>query len=264
MNKFKKLLKASGRLLRKPYLINKIIDDNDVWKKRVEKDFGIHALAEIKLQDLMQGEEVAVKPFSFMEGGSLPTDLALLRLLAKLFDQCKYFEIGTWRGESVANVAEVASDCITMNLSVQEMESLKMPQEYIDQHAMFSHGIPNVTHLEGNSLKYDFSGFNTKFDLIFIDGDHHHESIKKDTENVFTHLIHKNSIVVWHDYAWQPSNIRYETMLAILEGVPKEYQQNIYSVRNTLCAIYHPGGMKSYTASSIARKDEAFTVTLKS
>lgn len=263
MNKIQKIFKASALLLQKPYLINKIIDDNDVWRKKLEKEFSKDALQEIKLQDLMDGSAVTVKPFSFMEGGSLPTDLALLRLLAMKFDQCKYFEIGTWRGESVANVAEVAAECVTMNLSADEMNSLGMSMEYTDQHAMFSKGLVNVNHLEGNSLNFDFNGLNRKFDLIFIDGDHHYESIRKDTENVFRHLVHEHSIVVWHDYAWQPSNIRFETMAAILNGVPAHHHQNIYAVRNTLCAVFLPGAIESYDASPIARKDEAYTLVLK-
>ena len=93
MNKIQKIFKASALLLQKPYLLNKIIDDNDVWRKKLEKEFSKDALQEIKLQDLMDGSAVTVNPFSFMEGGSLPTDLALLRMLAMKFDKCKYFEI---------------------------------------------------------------------------------------------------------------------------------------------------------------------------
>ena len=264
MNKIQKIFKAAALLLQKPYLVNKIIDDNEVWRKRVKKDYGIDALKEIRLQEFMEKGEVSVDPFSFMEGGSLPTDLALLRLMAKQFDHCKYFEIGTWRGESVANVAAVADECMTMNLSADEMKNLGMAQDYIDQHAMFSKGMPNVIHLDGNSQEFNFKGLNKKFDLIFIDGDHHYENIKKDTENVFRHLVHENTIVVWHDYSWQPSNIRFETMAAILSGIPEQMHQHIYSVRNTLCAVFFPGHIDSKDATPIAHKDEAYTLVIKS
>lgn len=262
MEKLRKIIKAFRLLLAKPYLLNKIIDDNEVWVNKVEREFGIRALPEIKLRDL-NNDGVSVKPFAFMEGGSLPTDLALLKILAAGFDQCNYFEIGTWRGESVANVAEVATACTTMNLSVAEMKQKEMPQEYIDQHAMFSNGLVNVTHLEGNSLDHDFAGMNKKFDLVFIDGDHHYGSIKKDTENVFRHLVHDRSIVVWHDYAWQPSNVRHETMTAILSGVPEQLHKDLYAVRNTLCAVYYPGEVRTYDASVIAQEDEAFEIDIK-
>ena len=127
---------------------------------------------------------------------------------------------------------------------------------------MFSKGLPNVIHLEANSLEFDFAGLDQKYDLIFIDGDHHFESIKQDTENIFKHLMHDKSIVVWHDYAWQPGNVRFETLAAILAGVPAAKHPKLYAVRNSLCAIYHPGELKSQRPSAVANKDEAFTIKL--
>ncbi len=264
MNKARKLFKAAGLLLKKPYLLNKIIDDNDVWQGRVQKEYGNGGgLNEVRFHDLTGGEEVSVKPFSFLEGGSLPTDLALLRLLAAGFDECTYFEIGTWRGESVANVAEVAKDCTTLNLPAGEMLEAGLDPAYVEQHAMFSRGLPNVMHLEGNSQSFDYAGLNKKYDLIFIDGDHHFESIKQDTQNIFKHLVHDKSIVVWHDYAWQPGNVRYETLAAIMGGVPEAFHKNLYAVRNTLCAIFHPGELRSQKPSVVAKMDEAFEIRLK-
>ncbi len=263
MNKLSKLFKAIGLIIRKPYLLNKILDDNDSWKSCVRRDYGISGLEEIELGALMDGEVVTIRPFAFMEGGSLPTDLALLKVLAAGFEDCNYFEIGTWRGESVANVAEVASSCITLNLAVKSMQEMGLSKDYIDQYAMFSRGLVNVIHLEGNSLEYDFAGLDTKYDLIFIDGDHHYNSIKQDTKSVFLNLVHENSIVVWHDYAWQPGNIRYETLAGILAGIPEKFKSRLFAVRNTLCAVYYPGEISSREASVIAIKEEAFEVKLK-
>ena len=125
MKKFKKLFKALGLILGKPYLLNLVIDDNENWRKRVRKEFGLkEGLDEISFHELSGGMEIMVKPFSFLEGGSIPTDLALLRALAEKYTDCKYFEIGTWRGESVANVAEVATECITLNLPADTMRSM--------------------------------------------------------------------------------------------------------------------------------------------
>ena len=264
MNKLTKLIKAIGLIIRKPYLLNKIIDNNDAWQGKVQQEYGIKdGLHELAFRDLSKGAEVKVKPFAFLEGGSLPTDLALLRILATGIQGCKYFEIGTWRGESVANVAEVAAECTTMNLPADSMQELGLAEDYIQQHAMFSRDLLHVIHLQENSLEFDFSVLDKKYDLIFIDGDHHYESIKKDTENVFAHLLHDKSIVVWHDYAWQPGNVRYETLAAILSGVPVKNRSKLYAVRNTLCAIYYPGEANSQKPSVVAKLDEAFEVSLK-
>lgn len=263
MNKITKLIKATGLLLRRPYLLNKVIDDNEAWKARLERSNLPTQLPEVRLRDLSAERTFEVKPFAFMEGGSLPTDLGLLKLLAAQFDHCRYFEIGTWRGESVANLAEVAKECCTLNLPQSEMRNMGLPEEYIKQHAMFSAGMPDVQHLEGDSRTYDFSSLNGPYDLIFIDGDHHYDSIKNDTEKVFRHLVHPQSIVVWHDYAWQPGNVRHETLAAILDGLPPALHGQLYAVRNTMCAIHYPAGLNSQQASVVAKNDEAFTLRIR-
>ena len=263
MNKIKKLIRAIGLILKRPYLLNKLLDDESVWILQVKKQWQLESLPELKFNELSDLKEWTVKPFSFMEGGSLSTDLALLKILASKFESCRYFEIGTWRGESVANVAEVASECVTLNLPGQTMLDDGRTPGYVNQHAMFSHGLPNIVHLEGDSATFDYEALVKKFDLVFIDGDHHYKSIKRDTQNVFRHLVHENSIVVWHDYAWQPGNVRYETLAAILDGIPEEKSGNLFAVRNTLCAIYHPGITKGHEASVIAKKDEAFEINLR-
>lgn len=264
MNKINKLFKSLGMLIARPYLLNKILDDNDVWRKRVQKKFALkEGLPETSFRALAGVEEVIVKPFAFLEGGSLPTDLALLRILAAHFNACNYFEIGTWRGESLANVAAVAKNCMSLNLSGVQMQEMGMEADYIDQHAMFSKDLLNVVHLEGNSMNFDFAGLNKKFDLIFIDGDHHYSSIKNDTEKVFTHLVHEKSIVVWHDYAWQPGNIRFETLTGILAGIPAKFRENLYTVSNTLCAIYYPAGLEADVPKPVAFPENVFEVRIK-
>ena len=139
MGKLGKLFKAFGLIAKKPYLLNNIIDDNDVWKGKVHKTYGIKdGLEEIRFADLAKGEEITVKPFAFLEGGSLPTDMMLLAGLAEGIDGCRYFEIGTWRGESISIVAEKAKSCHTLCLTDQQMRDMGMHEKTIASHRMFS------------------------------------------------------------------------------------------------------------------------------
>jgi hypothetical protein len=82
---------------------------------------------------------------------------------------------------------------------------------------------------------------NKKFDLVFIDGDHHYEMVKNDTEKVLRYLAHERTIVVWHDYARNPETVRWEVLAGILSGCQPGLHQNIYHVAHTLCAVYIPG-----------------------
>jgi len=266
MNKISKALKAIWWIMRKPILLNKILDDDDIWLNHVEKLQGIRGgLPVIGLNQLTDINSISISPMTFYDGGSLPTDMMLLATLSDGIPDCRYFEIGTWRGESVSIVAERASQCFTLCLSDEEMRILGMPEANIESHMMFSDKLANVKQLRGDSKTFDFESLYQKFDLIFIDGNHHYEYVLNDTRNVFKHLVHENSVVVWHDYAHHPDKIRYEVMAAILDGVGDERKNMIYHVGHTKCAIFtgrtypsvnidFPQKPKEYYTLSISRR----------
>jgi predicted O-methyltransferase YrrM len=241
MDKLSKSLKALSMIVRKPYLLNLILEDNNQWNSYLIKNHpGVDRLPQLSFNDLFGSLDETISPFTFLDGGSLPTDLALLKGLARQIEHCNYFEIGTWRGESVANVSPIANVCYTMDLPDDEKRMLGMNEEYIRQHAILSKNLSNVNHLKANSLSFDFSALGKKFDLVFIDGDHHYKGVRNDTLKVVSHLIHEHSIIVWHDYAYNPEKVRYEVFAAILDGLPADYHQRLFHVANTICAIYLP------------------------
>jgi predicted O-methyltransferase YrrM len=248
VSKISKALSAIGMILRNPWLLNKVLDEEHYWRKRVETHPGFRdGLPVLKPGAIFGDFKETVEPFAFLDGGSLPTDLALLKKLAARIPGCTYFEIGTWRGESVANVASAAEACFTLNLSAKEMTEKGFNQRYIDLHRFFSKDLKNVTHLEGNTLSFDFQLLNKKFDLVFIDGDHHYEMVRNDTEKVFRHLVHDKTIMVWHDYAFNPETVRFEVLAGILDGSPEHVHPHLFHVAHTLCAVYMPdltGGNK--------------------
>lgn len=236
--KIKKALKAIGYIIKNPWLLNVVLEDNELWKKYVIGKYNLKTgLPVVQIEDLLDQKE-KLNLFAFLDGGSLITDHLLLKKLATWFKDCSYFEIGTWRGESVKNVSEVAKECYTINLSDDEMKNLGLNENYINSVGYFSKNTDNVIHLKGNSLDFDYEKLNKKFDLIFIDGEHHYDFVKKDTENIFKHLLHEESIIVWHDFGFSPEKIRYEVFAAILDGTPIDEHENLYAVSNTLCAIY--------------------------
>jgi predicted O-methyltransferase YrrM len=239
MGKLTRAFKALFLIIRNPYLLNHILDEDMNWHRYIIKKYpGCHSLPVIAPETLFGNFSETVSPYASLDGSSLPTDLALLKKLARFYTDCSYFEIGTWRGESVANVASVAKECFTLNLPDDEMRSMGLDERYIRLHRHFSNDLENVTHLQGNSMNFDFASLGRKFDLVFIDGDHHYETVKNDTEKVFRHLVHDHTIVVWHDYAYNPEKIRYEVMAGILDGCPEAHRHQLYHVANTMCAVF--------------------------
>ena len=133
MSKISKAFQAFRLLIRNPWLLNKVLEEDKYWKNEVNNKFGFrYGLPVIRAEELFGDFSETIDPFAFLDGGSLPTDLALLKKLARRIPHCSYFEIGTWRGESVANVASVAEICFTLNLPENEMKNMGLNQQYID------------------------------------------------------------------------------------------------------------------------------------
>jgi predicted O-methyltransferase YrrM len=212
--------------------------DEANWKRYVTVKRGlVNGLPTIDLLDLFPGLNESIKDYTYLDGTSRVTDIIVLKALARKFDKCQYMEIGTFRGESLVNVAEVASDCVSISLSDQEMKEHGFA-EYVNLQRFFSKNLKNVLHIQHSSLTYDFSHLNRKFDLIFIDGDHSYAAVKKDTENALKLLKDESSIIVWHDYGRSYNLENWTTIAAMLDGVPQEKQNKIYHISNTLCSIY--------------------------
>ena len=239
MKKIKKLFKGLSILLKKPYLLNNVINSQEVFEEKAKRLYNLpYGLPQLDIELLFPEFKEVVEPFAFLDGGSLPIDLALLKALAQKYKVENYLEIGTWRGESVANVASVVKNCYTINLSDEDMYKMNFPPDYIKSHRFFSKDLPNVKHIQAHSHKFDFSTLPILFDMVFVDGSHHYEDVKKDTQTAFSILKSNASIIVWHDYAASPETIRWDVMLGILDGCPPEKRKNIYHISNTLCAVY--------------------------
>jgi hypothetical protein len=263
MSKIGKAFKALWWIARKPVLLNRVLSDEDSWQEYVGKKYGMAGgLPLVSMSQLGINESLSLGPMTFLDGGSLPTDMMLLAGMAEQIKGCRYFEIGTWRGESVANVSPRCSACSTLSLTDEEMRSMGIHEKKISAHRQFSKKLENVIHLGGNSLSFDFAALDQKFDLIFIDGDHHYDSIVSDTRNVFQHLVHEQSIVIWHDYGFYPDRVRFEVLAAILDGSGKDLSGNIYQVAHTICAIYTGSKLVSKAAKFPADPQEYYTFDL--
>jgi predicted O-methyltransferase YrrM len=264
MSKIYKGLRALRKIALKPSLLNHVLDPDEEWANYVNKRYPRYSggLPVVNFEELFDDLDVAIDPFAFLDGGSLPTDLALLNKFAQSIEDCKYFEIGTWRGESVANVARFARKCVTLNLSKKEMKELGFPGKYINLHFQFSKGIENIRHLEGNSASFDFGSLKEKFDLVFIDGDHHYHMVRNDTEKVFANLVHDDSIIVWHDYALNPEKVRFEVLAGILDGLPKERHPGLYHFGNSLSAFLISKPLKGSFKDAPYDPEHAFRVKI--
>lgn len=268
MSRLSVALQALRSLARTPSLLHHVITgDVARWQQRALAHTGrgvtATGLPVVPLTHFLSSADTTVRPFAFREGGSLPTDLLLLRALARRVPEGRYFEIGTWRGESAANVAEAIAEVFTLNLSDAEIRALGLPERYIELHGFFSRPLPNVRHLHGNSATYPFGEFAEPFDVIFIDGDHRYEAVRTDTRRVFEHLVGPATTVVWHDASRQPGEPRWEVLAGLLDGLPAAATGQLVQVENTLCALYSPTPLPTQAPNPLADPATWFEVTLR-
>ena len=259
--KASKLIRGISAIVKQPALLNTVLDEESVHEKAFIAESNMpQGFPEIDFHDLAADKET-VKPFAFLDGGSLPTDLALLKIIARKVDAKSYFEIGTWRGESVANVADVVEKCFTLNLSDQELKRRNMSDEYIHLHGHFSRNNPRITHLHGDSRTFNFDEYLGKMDLVFVDGDHHYDSVVKDTQTAFK-LIKSGGAIVWHDYSNSPEQVRFNVARAIYQGTPDKLRPKLRAVSHTLCAVYLPFEMPSAPRNYPRNPESGFEITL--
>jgi hypothetical protein len=257
------LLKRPKKIITAGYTATKIAENTVNYEANVKKKYKIDSLPSIDISYLLPDLCDTLDVYSFLPNTSMITDLLLLRGLAKQFDNCAYIEIGSHRGESLVAVAGATSDCTGISLSPEEMTEMGFPEEVIKVQSVFVKDRKDIKVYEENSLTFDFKSLNKKYDLIFVDGDHEHDSVVKDTQNVFKLLKNEQSIIVWHDYGVSNEVVRHEVLSAILEGTPPEYHKNLYHVSSTMCAVFIRGNFPTFQNKVNLYPDKYFTVSVK-
>jgi predicted O-methyltransferase YrrM len=259
--KASKLFRGLIAVVKQPALLNLVLDDESNHETAFIAESQMpQGFPEIDFRTFAPQSET-INPFAFLDGGSLPTDLALLKIIARKINAKSYFEIGTWRGESVSNVASVVDNCFTLNLSNEELHRRNLPEKYIQLHGHFSKNNPRITHLYGDSRSFNFNEYIGKMDLVFVDGDHHFDSVVQDTQTAFK-LIKPGGAIVWHDYANSPENVRWNVARAIYTGTPKEFRSKLRAVSHTLCAVFLPIEVPSAPRNYPRNPDSGFELTL--
>lgn len=157
------------------------------------------------------------------------------------------FEIGTYNGFTTLHMAvNSPADCkiYTLDLppgydlsqakgnSYDDILVMQLSQDNIAKRFYKKHPLSSkVVELFGDSSKFDFSPYYGKIDLVFIDGNHSTEFVRKDSENAFK-LVSENGLIVWHDFDY----IIHKDVFTYLKSLSKVHP--IYSVLNTRFAIY--------------------------
>ena len=170
-----------------------------------------------------------------------------LATLIKAVDPKAVFEIGTYNGFTTLHLAvnsqpssriftldlppdydiQQVSQCSYDDILVAQLSQKTVHHRFYKKHPLES----KITELFGDSATFDYSPYEGKIDLVFIDGNHSYEYVKKDTENAFR-MLSQRGIIVWHDFDF----IIHRDIFCYIKSLAWKYP--IYSVPNTRFAIY--------------------------
>lgn len=187
--------------------------------------------------------DIRIEDMTFLAGGSGLLDYIFLKAVMIKLGLKTYLEIGTWMGESIVAVSEVAEKCYSISLPDDDKKVVDYFKDILNKSNFsryFSRGRENIVHFYGDSKTFDFSIIKDKVDLVFIDGDHSYEGVRKDTENIFNFVDVENTIVIWHDFKDIRNKYIETTVQAIFDALPANLHSKIYAVDANYCGVYIP------------------------
>jgi predicted O-methyltransferase YrrM len=143
---------------------------------------------------------------------SYAVDIVSLCMLTHVVKPRVVFEIGTLRGYTTLHFALNAPADVrvyTLDLPKSGAELPRLKTTYIDdlhiesqeREYLFNGSAVEgkIQCLFGDSATFDFTPYDGKVDLFFIDGAHSYEYVRSDTLNALR-CCHPGSVVAWHDF----------------------------------------------------------------
>ena len=206
----------------------------------------------ISIKDVLPDLNETIINYTYLDGTSFPIDIAFVKGIVSCYDYCDYLEIGSCRGESLINIIPNVASATSISLSKDQMLNMGFDIKNVEVEGCLIPPDMKYRQIYHNSLTFDYSTLNEKFDVIFVEGDHSAEAVEIDTQNAFKLLKDENSVIIWHDCGNTVNDYRYEVIAGIIKGCPPESLKHIYRVQNTLCGIYTK---KSIKPSEIVNKN---------
>lgn len=146
----------------------------------------------------------------FEDGTQSIEGLYFLVSLAQALDAHRVFEFGTFTGVTAYTLAmNVPQSTVhTLDLPAGGLPTLNVEKEdkgYIPSNSRTRafDGTMEATRIvqhEGDSARFDFSEWNSSFDLVYIDGAHSYDYVASDTKHAFDMVRRSSGAIIWDDY----------------------------------------------------------------
>lgn len=154
---------------------------------------------------------ITVGPLKSTPHNASEYELVCLAALVKALRAEQVFEIGTYDGRSSRAMAmslPASGRLLTLNLppgedrnaaGIQNVDSLLNTKVGSGFRFVGTPEAERIKQLFGDSATFDFTPFEGQMDLVFIDGSHEFDYVRKDTESALRLLKPSGGWIVWHD-----------------------------------------------------------------
>lgn len=191
----------------------------DVWS--IAKRFGAEAIENVEVRDVPGVRDAVV------HGYVDDRNRSVLAALCRAVNAKTFFEIGTNRGRTAWTVAASNPDLEVFTLDLPARESLQEVAFAVNQSDRgFFTGAwdrgeayretpeeTRITTLAGDSATFDFSPYEGRMDLVFVDGAHSYDYVRSDTKAALR-MLTPTGTIAWDDYPSIPGVYRHLTELA--------------------------------------------------
>ena len=196
----------------------------------------------VSLSELLQNNnlEVSISPLKANIHNVNEFELLSICALIKDSNANQLFEIGTYDGRTTKAMAMNISErghIYTLNLppDTDDVElqtsdvDVELSKKVISGEQFLNTSVEKkITQLWGDSAKFDFSVYQNKLDLVFIDGAHSEHYVESDTSNAIKLIKPDGGIILWHD----------AHLYGVKDYFIKRYKNMpVYFIRNTSLAI---------------------------
>lgn len=148
-----------------------------------------------------------------IDGNVSGFELLLITQLVKSRGAATAFEIGTFDGRTALNLAANVAEgghVYTLDLPPANLDRTGLKIACGDENfirkkrpgARFADTpySARITQLIGDSATFDFSPYEGKIDVVFVDGSHSYDYVRNDTEIALRLLKPGGGMIIWHDY----------------------------------------------------------------
>ena len=230
-------------------LLARRLRDRRRARRGVRRDAHATALPQVAWTELLARRPIRLVETAKADGNVNLAELAILaQAAAAVPPGSLVVEIGTFDGRTTLNLAVNAGEArvVTLDLPPDERAAFALApgeRQYVDKPqpgARFRSVRPpwleaarRITQLLGDSATFDWSPYEGRAGLVFVDGSHAYNYARKDSETAMR-LVAKDGLVLWHDYG------RWEGVSRALDELEAERRLGLRHIAGTSLVAWKP------------------------